>query len=49
MKETAVTIRERALQELAAAGPQGLTMDGLASAVSGPRLEAAVRAELQKL
>ena len=49
MKETAVTIRERALQELAAGGTQGLTMDGLASAVSGPWQGSAVRAVLQKL
>ena len=49
MKETAVTIRERALQELVAGGPQGLTMDGLASAVSGPWQESAVRAVLRKL
>ena len=49
MKETAVTIRERALQELVAGGPQGLTMDGLASAVSGPWQEPVVRAVLRKL
>ena len=49
MKETAVTIRERALQELVAGGPQGLTMDGLAAAVSGPWQESAVRAALRKL
>ena len=47
MKETAVTIRERALQELVAGGPQGLTMDGLAAAVSGPWQESAVRAVLR--
>ena len=49
MKETAVTIRERALQELVAGRPQGLTMHGLAAAVSGPWQESAVRAVLRKL
>jgi hypothetical protein len=49
MKATAVTIRERTLQELAAAGPQGLTMNALAAAVSGPWQEPAVRAVLRKL
>jgi hypothetical protein len=49
MREAAVTIRERALEALAAAGPEGLTMNELASAVSGPWQQAAVRAVVRKL
>jgi hypothetical protein len=49
MRETAVTIRERALEALAAAGPEGLTISVLAAAVSGPWQQAAVRAVVRKL
>lgn len=49
MSEATVTIRERALEALAAAGPEGLNMRVLAAAVSGPWQEAAVRAVVRKL
>jgi hypothetical protein len=45
----AVTIRERALEALDLAGPQGLSIGSLTEAVTGPWAPTAVRAVIRKL